>query len=270
MVSFYVKVLFFCSASFFCSKCPSDCILSNFLQECAACLLLLVMPVHGVPGWPEVEAHATLLAVRAELPSGRRIIGRLFSPTLRLGQKRAPAVLLLRGVPGVEDCGDVAYALRDAGIHCLDLQHSGCWASAGIAPTEPEGDKPTGISLDSVRLDAAAALRCPPRRGSPFAPVAHMTRRAWQLARGARRRGGGPPAGGGPWSRRLPGASNGARGRRCRRRRFGGGGAAGECFAVHHLWRCGAVPARPGRRRRPPGGPRGAGGSGRGGPVERR
>jgi hypothetical protein len=104
----------------------------------------------AAPGWPDVQAHATIRAVRTNHPAGERLLGRLLSPTRRLGQAKAPAALLVRGVPGAEDCGDLAYALRDAGLHCFDLLHSGCFAPAS-------GE--AGVSLDAIHKEVAAALR---------------------------------------------------------------------------------------------------------------
>ncbi len=115
--------------------------------------------VDAAPGWPDVECHATLLAVRIEPTSessaAPSLLCRLFSPTRRLGQGRAPAALLLRGVPGVEDNADLAYALRDAGLHCLELRNG--WASS--APGVE------GVSVDAVRRDVAAARRWLSARG---------------------------------------------------------------------------------------------------------
>jgi hypothetical protein len=121
-------------------------------------LLFLKSVVDAAPGWPDVECHATLLAVRidnpaAESPAATPLVGRLFSPTRRLGQARAPAVLLLRGVPGVEDNADLAYALRDAGLHVLDMRHAAGWGAAA------------GVSVDAVRREAAAARRWLSARG---------------------------------------------------------------------------------------------------------
>ena len=130
-----------------------------FLQVGALCLLI-ILAAQAAPGWPEVEVHATILAVRVEHPSGQRLTGRLLSPTRRLGQKKAPAALLLRGIPGVEDCGDLAYALRAAGLHCLDLKHSGCIDAESRVCGGGEDGAEEGVSLDSVRRDVAAALRC--------------------------------------------------------------------------------------------------------------
>lgn len=114
---------------------------------------LLFSAVGAAPGWPDVECHASLLAVRIQpgssspdAPAGPPLLGRLFSPTRRLGQARAPAALLLRGVPGVEDNADLAYALRDAGLHCLDLRHGWDTAETGA-----------GASVEAARREVAAA-----------------------------------------------------------------------------------------------------------------
>lgn len=60
--------------------------------------------------------------------NGQRLLGGLY---LAAGETPRPTVLLLHGVPGLEQNRDLAYALRDAGLNCLFFHYRGCWGSAG-------------------------------------------------------------------------------------------------------------------------------------------
>jgi pimeloyl-ACP methyl ester carboxylesterase len=59
---------------------------------------------------------------------GCKLLGGLY---LAGGAAPRPTVLLLHGVPGVEQNLDLAYALRDAGWNCLYFHYRGCWGSEG-------------------------------------------------------------------------------------------------------------------------------------------
>lgn len=65
------------------------------------------------------------------LSGGSTLLARHFSPRMPKAETKAPAVLMLHGIPGTEQNWDVAYALRDAGFHCLVFHYRGCWGSEG-------------------------------------------------------------------------------------------------------------------------------------------
>jgi uncharacterized protein len=57
-----------------------------------------------------------------------RLVGRLF---LARADGPRPTVLVLHGVPGIEQNFDLAHAVRDSGRHALVFSYRGCWGSAG-------------------------------------------------------------------------------------------------------------------------------------------
>lgn len=60
---------------------------------------------------------------------GCKLLGGLY---LAAGATPRPTVLLLHGLPGVDQNLDLAYALRDAGFNCLFFHYRGCWGSGGV------------------------------------------------------------------------------------------------------------------------------------------
>jgi hypothetical protein len=123
-------------------------------------LILFVQLSEEVPGWPVVASPADVVSVHVPVPfdvglsscdtdspqGTINLKGRLHIPTLLRGEPKAPAVLLLLGVPPVDACEDFAVGLRDAGIHCLVLQYRGCWGSDGA------------FSMSSLANDISMAL----------------------------------------------------------------------------------------------------------------
>ncbi len=59
---------------------------------------------------------------------GRKLLGGLYRAH---GHTPRPTVVLLHGIPGVEQNRDLAAALRDAGFNCLFFHYRGCWGSQG-------------------------------------------------------------------------------------------------------------------------------------------
>lgn len=50
---------------------------------------------------------------------------------LAKGEKPRPTVLLLHGLPGIDQNHDLAYALKSAGWNCLIFHYQGSWGSEG-------------------------------------------------------------------------------------------------------------------------------------------
>ncbi|MEM8861375.1 MAG: alpha/beta fold hydrolase [Chloroflexota bacterium] len=59
---------------------------------------------------------------------GSSLVGRMW---LTQGEGERPTVLLLHGLPGIDQNHDLAYALRDAGWNSLLMHYRGCWGSEG-------------------------------------------------------------------------------------------------------------------------------------------
>lgn len=61
--------------------------------------------------------------------NGYRLLGRLF---LAPGDEPKPTVLILHGLPGIEQNYDLAFALREHGWNAVIFNYRGCWGSAGV------------------------------------------------------------------------------------------------------------------------------------------
>ncbi|MFK7801599.1 MAG: alpha/beta hydrolase family protein [Anaerolineae bacterium] len=75
--------------------------------------------------------------------NGNKLVGRLW---LAKGENPRPTVLLLHGLPGIDQNHDLAYALKNAGWNCLIFHYQGSWGSEG------------GYSLHHVLSDIDQAL----------------------------------------------------------------------------------------------------------------
>jgi len=96
----------------------------------ATTLLVLLQSCIATSEWPMFSSRAKLTNVRLRHEE-RPLFGRLFIPPFRRSQSIAPAALLLPGVPGADSWEDLAYKLRDSGLFCLLLLHSGAQGAAG-------------------------------------------------------------------------------------------------------------------------------------------
>ena len=74
---------------------------------------------------------------------GCKLLGRLW---LAKGEGAKPTMVLLHGLPGIDQHHDLAYALKNAGWNSLIFHYRGCWGS--------EGD----FSLPQNLEDAAAVI----------------------------------------------------------------------------------------------------------------
>ena len=89
--------------------------------------------------------------------SGSKLFGVLYRAG---GEGLHPTVLLLHGIPGLEQNTDIAYALRDAGWNVFILHYRGCWGSEGDYTLAGIPDD-VGAALDTL---ASGAFPVDPNR----------------------------------------------------------------------------------------------------------
>lgn len=79
--------------------------------------------------WPAaVQERSVSLTVSSH---GSNIFGQLLLPAMASREELAPVVLMLHGYPGTEKNGDIACALRRAGLAVIQFSYRGVWGSHG-------------------------------------------------------------------------------------------------------------------------------------------
>lgn len=94
---------------------------------------------------------------------------------LAKGDGPRPTVLLLHGIPGIDQNHDLAFALKNAGWHSLIMHYRGCWGSEGdysLHNILPDVDAMINFLLNDEDVDNDKIIVCGHSLGGWAAVVA--------------------------------------------------------------------------------------------------